>query len=144
MKTDSNLDKHWVYAIDPSIPFSRLSKPNLWAPNNSPQNKSSLQAEIYISNKLDFKGEDHYLERTLHSLKEMNIINDMNIIDFVDVRRYNIANIIYDFKRSLALSKINNFITDNQIVCCGRYARWDYSLIDEVITSTEKVVSKLL
>lgn len=138
---ESVLDHHWVYVHDTDIPFARLSTPSLWARSNAPTGTSSLQAEIYFRGKEP--SADALIEETATGLRKMNLLRASDQILVQDFRTLPFANVIHDHHRESALRGIRDYLRQENIVPCGRYGVWDYSLVDEVILETQRITSPL-
>ena len=136
------LKYHWVYSLDPEIPFARLSSPSMWSNKNAPKGTSSIQAEIY------FLGTEPNREMTFNtvvaSLENMGVLKHDDNLIVKDIRVRDYANIIHDHARLSSIKKIHEFLQKKQIAFCGRYSFWDYSLIDEVNLKAQLTAQKVI
>ena len=91
-----DIAKHlWFYIYDEDILASRVYSPNLKSPDNVPEGCSSLQAEIFFSNKAKIPAADKVLENTINKLIEMGIFKEEDLI-VKDIRFEKYANVIFD------------------------------------------------
>ncbi len=88
--------KHlWFYIYDEDILSSRVYSPNLKSPDNVPDGCSSLQAEIFFSNKAEIPASDIVLNNTIEKLIKMGLFKKEEII-VKDIRFEKYANVIFD------------------------------------------------
>jgi protoporphyrinogen oxidase len=127
----SDIEDHWIYDFDPETPFSRLSSPAAWSPENVPQGFGSLQAEIYFSGQAP--PEEVTVMRTLNALVKLGKLRTVQEPIFVKVRFQRYANIIHDLSRAAAVETINQFFGTKGLLTMGRYGRWNYDLVDDAI-----------
>ncbi len=136
----------WTYFYDRDYIFTRLSFPHLMSPHNVPQGTSSLQAEIYFSDKyrpLDRRPEE-CIEPVLRDLQRCGILREDDTILHTNVHVTPFANVIFDLDRPKALSLVHGYLDDVGIGYCGRYGEWAYHWTDESFKSGEKAAEKLL
>lgn len=124
-------DKLWFYVYDSDIPPARFYSPSLCAPGaNSPNNISTLQGEIYVpmtgvnSTLSDKQLESYYLNKTIDSLKRLNI--DISTLAAADIRRENYANILFTSNTAHVRQDTQNFLDSVDVVNCGRFGEWQY------------------
>lgn len=136
----------WTYFYDEDINIVRLSSPSNFSKNNVPAGCSSLQAEIYFSNKykpLTKKPQD-YIQIVIDELKACNILQDSDKILFEKVWLIPFAQVIYDHERTHAVELIQNFLNENNIISCGRYGEWSYAWSDESFLSGESAAKSIM
>src|SRR3954451_1414073 len=122
---DDITDTHVRYVYDEDILFARLNFPHMLAPANVPAGMSSIQAEIYFSDRYRplTQPVESLIEPTLDGLRRMGVLREEDRIVVAEARLARYANIIYDTDRAPALAVIEPYLADLGIVTCGRYGR---------------------
>jgi protoporphyrinogen oxidase len=142
VRGESQWPYHWIYSYDVNSPFARLSSPSLWADANAPSNCWSLQAETYFRGQPPDSGQlTRDVVRWL--IKSGIVASPTNIIS-TDVRYVQSANVIHDHHHVASSARVLDFVESRRIVSCGRYGRWDYSLVDDVIRGAEEAAQVVL
>jgi hypothetical protein len=54
------------------------------------------------------------------------------------------ANIIFDLERADALKKVQDYLNDLGIACCGRYGEWGYLWTDDAFKSGELAAERAI
>jgi protoporphyrinogen oxidase len=139
----SRLKHHWMYVFDKEIPFARLSSPSEWSPGNAPEGVSTLQAEYYFSCN-PFRSDRDLELQTLRSLVSMGIISPHEDPVMPGVMRLPYANVVYDQFRDQNVAVLKDFVRRHGVHLVGRYANWDYSLVDSVIRQAWQAVDEIL
>lgn len=138
-------DKHIKYFYDEDILFSRLCFPSLMSPNNAPPGTSSIQAEVYFSEKyrpLTSTPED-LIGPVIGDLEKCGLIErDEVVYEGAVLCEY--ANIIFDHDREAALETVHGFLADVGIAWCGRYGDWAYMWTDDSFKSGERAAAEVL
>lgn len=126
-------DQDWTYFYDEGITTVRLSSPSNFSENNAPKGCSSLQAEIYFSDKYKplKKDPNAYIEVVIDELKSCNVLKDSDKILHKSAWLIPFAQIIYDLDRFKAVELIRNFLQEHNIQSCGRFGEWSYAWSDE-------------
>lgn len=136
----------WTYFYEPEFTFSRVSFPRTFSPHVVPAGCSSIQAEVYFSNKYKpLKGSpDTCIEPAIQGLRDCGIIRGDDKIVYREAMYIPYANIIFDLDRASALATVHGYLDDVGIAYCGRYGDWGYLWSDEAYVSGENAASKLL
>ncbi|MEM8932679.1 MAG: FAD-dependent oxidoreductase [Acidobacteriota bacterium] len=137
---------HWTYVYDEDIVFTRLSAPHRFSPNTVPDGASSLQAELYFSDKYRPLTVEpaSLLEPTVRDLRRLGLLRDDDRLLHRDVRVVQYANIIFDHDRQPALDLVFGYLDELGIATCGRYGRWGYQWTDESFVSGENAARAVL
>lgn len=140
---------HWRYVYDEDFYSTRISFPSMFGPSNAPEGCSSVQVEIYFSDKykpLIKKAED-FIPIIKDELIQMGILMPNDDILFQNAWVTPYAQIIFDHDRKQAVETIHEFLLENNIHFGGRYADWGYIWSDESYIrgreEAEKVINKL-
>lgn len=148
---DDVSNHHWTYFYDEDLIFTRVSFPHLLSPNSAPKGTSTVQAEIYYSDKYrplahSTLGPDPaaHIEPTLNDLTRAGVLrpDDRILLSHASVIPY--ANIIFDHDRRPALDEILGFLNEVGIATGGRYGQWGYHWTDESFKSGEDAAQQIL
>ena len=132
----------WFYIYDENILASRVYSPSLKSPNNAPSGCSSLQAEIFFSNReerTEGKKEGRILNDTIEALSRICNFNKSDII-VQDIRFEKYANIIFDKNIYTMRNKVLDFLAQQGIESIGRFGKWDYFWSHDAFESGRNVI----
>jgi protoporphyrinogen oxidase len=139
-------EEHIKYFYDHDIIFSRLCFPSLMSPNNAPPGTSSIQAEIYFSEK--YKplnvAPDDLVEPTIADLMKCGLLESPDDVVYKGAMLCKYANIIFDHDRTDALETVHGFLAEQGISWCGRYGDWGYIWTDQAFMSGERAAEEAL
>lgn len=139
-------DHLWTYFYDDDYMITRISFPHMQSPECTPPGVGSIQAEIYFSKKyrpLD-KEPDALIEPAISDLRRCGLIKDSDNIVFSEATLLPYANVIFDLERADALACVQQYLKENGIFYCGRFADWDYIWSDQSFISGENAAQGLL
>lgn len=139
-------DAHISYVYDEDIVFSRLSFPHNISPSCAPDGCSSIQAEIYFSEKyrpLDLSL-DECIDRTVADLVRCGLLREDDVLPVKATVVCPYANVIFDHDRADALAIVHGYLDDAGIHYCGRYGDWDYMWTDQSFISGERAAGTAL
>ena len=115
----------WYYIYDEDIFASRVYSPSLKSSDNVPENCSSLQMEVFFSNKAKILSPEIVLNNTIQKFEKIGIFNSKDII-VKDIRFEKYANVIFD----KAIYKNRNIVLEHLkkvgIESIGRFGKWEY------------------
>jgi len=143
---DDLSDAHISYVYDEDIVFARLNFPYRLAPSTVPAGASSVQAEIYVSERykpMAGRPED-VIPRVIADLTRMGVLREDDRILHQDAHLTRFANVIYDHDRGAALPPVLDHLREVGIVTCGRYGEWNHHWTDESFVSGEQAVETAL
>ena len=134
-----DIAKHlWFYIYDEDILASRVYSPNLKSPDNVPEGCSSLQAEIFFSNKAEIPAADKVLENTIKKLIEMGIFKEEDLI-VKDIRFEKYANVIFDKDIYKNRAVVLDYLKAKEIESIGRFGKWEYMWTHQAFEDGRKV-----
>ena len=134
-----DIAKHlWFYIYDEDILASRVYSPNLKSPDNVPEGCSSLQAEIFFSNKAEIPAADKVLENTIKKLIEMGIFKKEDLI-VKDIRFEKYANVIFDKNIYKNRALVLDYLKTKEIESIGRFGKWEYMWTHQAFEDGRKV-----
>jgi protoporphyrinogen oxidase len=140
-------DAHISYFYDPDIVFTRLSFPHKMSPHNVPEGGSSIQAEIYFSDKykpLWNHDQAQLRDAVVADLIRCGLLNASDQILCKESMILKYANIIFDHDRQASLERVHGYLDDVGIAYCGRYGDWGYMWTDESFKSGERAAESVL
>ena len=146
IKRDDVSPAHWSYVYDRDISFTRLSFPHNLSPKTVPEGHSSIQAEVYFSEKykpMEMAPND-YIEPVIKDLIKVGLLREDDIIDFKHAMFIPYANVIFDLDRKENLKLVHDYLDDVGIHYAGRYGDWGYMWTDESFLSGERAAQKIL
>lgn len=139
-------DHHWTYFYDRDFIVTRLSFPHLLSPHTVPAGCSSVQAEVYFSDKYKplESSPDSFVEPVLSDLRRCELLRDDDKILHTDARLIPFANVIFDLERREALATVHGYLDEIGVNYCGRYGEWGYHWTDESFSSGEAAAQRVL
>ena len=133
----------WFYIYDEDILPSRVYSPNLKSPDNVPEGCSSLQAEIFFSNKAEIPAADKVLENTINKLIEMGIFKKEDLI-VKDIRFEKYANVIFDKNIYKNRALVLDYLKTKEIESIGRFGKWEYMWTHQAFADGRSTAEKVL
>ncbi len=135
-------DKHWIYFPEDKFCFFRVGFPTNFSKNVAPRGTSSLYVEVSYS---EFKQVD---KRKIVSLIETDLVKSgiLNPEDDILMRHINdikYGYVIYDKQYKHNIKIINDYLLKNNIYSAGRFGRWKYMSMEDVILDG-KLISDLV
>lgn len=115
----------WFYIYDEDILSSRVYSPSLKSPDNAPEECSSLQAEIFFSNKAEIPAAEFVLNNTIEKLISMGLFKKEDII-VKDIRFEKYANVIFDKDIYKNREIVIEYLDKLGIESIGRFGKWEY------------------
>ena len=139
-------EHHWTYFYDEDFYTTRLSSPHLFSPETVPPGCSSLQIEIYFSNKykpLD-KTPEEFIPIVRDEMIKCGILKPDDEVAFSNAWLSPYAQVIFDHDRKQTVEKLHAFLLENNIYYGGRYADWAYIWSDESFKRGEAAAEKIV
>ena len=126
----------WIYYDQDDAIFHRIHYPSKLADNMVQDGYQSIQAEISFSRYRELKASpDNLLEKAWEDLMENGFVDTNTYPEISFHRILDYAYVIMDRDRKKNVSKINEFLQDNNCICCGRFGEWDYIWTNTVLNS---------
>ena len=139
-------DQSWTYFYDDEFPFSRLSFPGNFSPHTVPDGCSSVQAEIYFSDKWKPRtgALEDWIQPTIDGLMKCGLVQDTREIIHKSVLYAPWANVIFDQDRPRCLKLVHDYLDEIGLARCGRFGDWAYIWTDESFASGERAANMIL
>jgi len=135
-------DLFWLYIPDSSILPHRISFPSNYSHYTTPENNSSVLAEITcrFQDKTWKTNDQNIAQQVIDDLSNLKIIQKQDVI-FSLVKRTKYAYIVNDFNYRESIKIISNFLSQKQIDYIGRFGEFIYSNMDECVRRAQEYVA---
>ena len=132
---------HWVYFPQKDTCFFRVGFFHNFSSYLTPGDKSSLYVEVSYSKEKPIDKSNIILQ-IKENLKKAGLLSKEGHICCQDINDIKYGYPIYDYNYSSARKMILKFLTQNNIICCGRYGFWRYLSMEDVILHGKEIASK--
>ena len=138
-----NSKYNWIYVYDEDKLSTRISFIEGWSPNNAPAFSTGMQVEVYGSAYRPLPTDYEEIARKIQlELVEMGLLESLEAVISVHVRRVPWANVIFDHNRQAALDTVNAFLDSFGILRIGRYAEWKYLWTHDCVLNGRRVAEE--
>jgi protoporphyrinogen oxidase len=131
---------HWSYVPERRYPFYRVGCYSNFSKKMAPPRKSNLYVEMASRSQMDMP---QIMPKVAGGLIDMGLIEKKSDIDFVVPRRLPHAYVIYDASYERTVPKLLAWLDEHRIFCAGRYARWEYSAMEDALTQGIEAADKV-
>lgn len=136
---------HWFYVYDEEISFSRAHFPHSLASSNAPQDRGSIQAEVYFSRHRPLPSKEADLvDRVIGELIQVGVLASPAEVLWARARTVPYANVVYDHARQRALDAILPWVESLGILLAGRFGEWGYLWSDDAVRSGWRAAEQVL
>jgi len=132
----------WFYIYDDDCIAARAYSPSLKSPDNAPQDKSSLQFEIYNLSTKKRLDKNTLISNIKEKLLEMKICKEDGI-EFIHHKHLPFGNVVFDIGMEERRQVVLDFLKINKIYTCGRFGEWDYLWSDQSLLSGKKLAERI-
>lgn len=116
----------WFYVYDEDIPFARAYSPSMKSSDNAPIGKSSLQFEIYYTEKSPLVLTDDQLQsKVINSIEKLKIAKKKDI-ELIDTRHVKYGNVVFYHGMEEDRKIVLEYLESKDIKSIGRFGEWDY------------------
>ena len=138
-----DLAKHlWYYIYDEEFLPARCYSPSIKSPDNAPDGCSSVQFEVYFSNRKDLalKGDaliDHIISNGIQMglfTKEDIVVKDARILPY--------GNIIFYEGMEADRQIVLDYLASLNIYGVGRFGKWEYLWTDQCVLTGRDIVAE--
>jgi len=134
----------WFYIYDKKFKAARVYSPSQLSKYNAPKNKSCIQAEIFVDNKV--KITNNYLnyvkKNTIDNLIKIGIFKEEDL-EVINVKFLKYANVIFDKNCSRNRSLIFDYFKKYNVDFVGRFGKWAYLWSDDCFLSGKLTAEKI-
>jgi len=134
----------WFYIYDKKFLAARVYSPSKLSKFNSPKNKSSLQAEIFVDNKEEITNKflNYVKINTIENLVKIGIFKRKDL-EFVNLKFLKYANVIFDKNCSRNRSLILDYFKKYNVDFVGRFGKWAYLWSDDCFLNGKLTAEKI-
>ena len=132
----------WYYIYDEEFLPARCYSPSMKSPDNVPDGCSSVQFEVYFSDKKDLalKG-DELLEHVISNGIQMGLFTEDDIV-VKDVRVLPYGNIIFYEGMEADREVVLDYLASLNIYGVGRFGKWEYLWTDQCVLTGKEIVEE--
>jgi protoporphyrinogen oxidase len=139
---ESVSDKHWVYFPEQRFIFYRVGFPGNFSSSLTLPGKSSLYIEVSYSRDepIDKK---KIVQRIINDLIKAGLISKRDKIIAKDIKDIKYGYIVYDRNHRQSTGIVLDFLAKNHVYSIGRYGRWRYMSMEDVILDGKQVTKQI-
>ena len=144
-KKDNIGDNLALYFADKDIIFHRVTKLNFFGRHyRLKNNKSTVLVEITYrpKSRLANLKKEELQRRAINDLDRLNLIKKRDVID-VDFKNFKYAYVIYDLGHRKNTGCVLKYLSEEGILCCGRFAEFEYLNMDSILDHSHQLAQKL-
>ncbi|MCK5494006.1 MAG: FAD-dependent oxidoreductase [Candidatus Omnitrophica bacterium] len=134
---------HWIYFPQKNISFFRVGFFHNFSATMAGSGKNSLYTEVSYSENAPLNGKKN-ISKIVDDLIDVNIIPNREIIETYLVNDIKYAYPIYDHNYVKANQVITRFLKINSILSAGRFGKWEYLSMEDVISDGKVIAEKVL
>ncbi len=134
---------HWIYFPQKETCFFRIGFFHNFSSSLGPPDKGSLYAEVAYSQAQPID-KDNITLRIKKGLKNVGILTDTDKICLEDINDIKYGYPIYDVNYRQARKEILEFLSQNNIIGCGRYGSWRYMSMEDVILDGKDTAGRII
>lgn len=136
-------NKHWIYYPEDKFSFFRVGFPMNFSQNAAPESKSSLYAEVSYSDHKPLPEKD--IDKVIkNDLISAGILNKEDVILAAHAQNIKYAYVVYDHNYRKSLQVLNDFLRVNNIFSIGRFGRWKYMSMEDVIIDGKIIAEEII
>ena len=134
----------WFYIYDKKFKAARVYSPSKLSKFNSPKGKSSIQAEIFVDNKVKITNQylNYVKENTIENLVKIGVFKKKDL-EVINVKILKYANVIFDKNCSSNRSLILDYFKKYDVDFVGRFGKWAYLWSDDCFLSGKLTAEKI-
>ncbi len=139
---EDELPYHWIYFPEPEYPFYRVGFPSSLSPAMSPEGARSITVEVahLPDEPLD---QETLKEGCLRGLRRSGLLKEGERVVVLRVSEIRHAYVFFDRWREENLPRIMAFLHKHGIYPLGRYARWEYSTMEDALREGKALAREL-
>ncbi|MGA2324172.1 MAG: FAD-dependent oxidoreductase [Sedimentisphaerales bacterium] len=130
---------HWLYVPDPSIPFYRITFPHNINSTNCPEGWSAITLEFggIVTDKarIERESKETLIKMGLMYHSEYGAESLWNQLDY--------GYVTYDDQWIATRNWILSFFRKHDVICLGRYGRWEYSNMESALLQGRDIHRRL-
>jgi len=134
--------RHWVYFPEKEFCFFRAGFLHNFSDYLVPANKTSIYVEVSYSKDRPINKNEIVL-RIKRDLKKAGLLDKSDNICAEDINDIKYGYPIFDINYRKIREKILRFLTQNNIISCGRYGSWRYMSMEDCLLEGKKIADIL-
>ena len=132
----------WVYLPHKDNgPCNRITYLSNYSPHNAPDGKNSILAEVTYLGGTDLEINNDYVNLVVSSLHRNGML-DKRTVCFTDWKKTEYAYVVYDLHHDRKTRVISDYLDSIGLHCLGRFAKFSYTNMDQVIKEAMELVKK--
>jgi len=135
--------KHWIYFPHEDTSFFRAGFYHNFSSHSAPPGKSSSYIEVSYSKDAPIK-KNKVIRNIKNDLKRVGILNGDAGICCEQINDIEYGYPVYDRYCEGARRTILNFLSDKDIISCGRYGSWRYFSMEDVILESRRLAASII
>lgn len=136
-------DYHWVYFPEERYLLHRIGFPMNFSPSMVPEGWSSITVEVSASKHRKIPKKNAIVRRVIQDFRDANVIKNNDIVELKSILSLNPAYVIYTHTHKEDVTKLHEFLNENDIIPCGRFGEWEYFNMDHSILSGKTVAEAI-
>ena len=133
--------QHWVYVPEKDVVFHRYAWISNYSPNNAPQDKSAIIAEITVPKERHVDLE-RIVEEAIEGFERLGIFSKVNI-SFVKVWHHTYGYPVHGLDHVKTRQIVINWLERHGVKTIGRWGQWRYWNMDKVYENVLETVNNM-
>ena len=134
---------HWIYFPQKKTSFFRAGFFHNFSATMVESGKNSLYTEVSYSENAPLNGKKD-ISKIIDDLIDVNIISNRGMIETFLVNDMKYGYPVYDHNYVHAKKVIINFLKTNSILSAGRFGKWEYLSMEDVICDGKAIAEEVL
>lgn len=135
---------HWRYYSREDISFTRLVYMHNFDPKTAPDDGWGLMTEITEPAEWNLEREASIVEKVIEDIKKVNALPaDCEIVD-VNMKVVSPAYVVFTEQSKQSVEQIKDYYKSHDVTLLGRYGRWEYSSMAQVMHDGYSWASSIL
>ncbi len=136
--------EHWRYYTDESLSFHRLVYPHAFDPLNAPEDGFGILAELTELGEAPKQPDGELIARVLDDLERVGVVPRGARILATSVIDLETAYVVFGVGQQDLVERAKSYLAERHIHVVGRYARWEYSSMAQVLEDGLRLGASLL
>jgi len=124
---------HWRYYADESVAFTRLIYMHEFDPDTAPPDGWGLMAELLETARSPLQPDEEVIARVKADVERVGALPDDCRITDAHVRTIDPAYVAFTLDSRPIIEEASGFLRDHGVEPLGRYGRWEYSSMGQVM-----------
>jgi len=134
---------YWRYNSLEDIIFNRLIFMHEFDPMLAPPDGWGVMAEIVEPSESPIRDAKMLTDTVIEDIKRTGFLNKNHRIIDSNLLIADPAYVVFSLENRQVLSDARNFLDENGVVMIGRYGRWTYSSMGQVLSESNRIASEI-